>query len=62
MPGRDPAAAPGGDPVLVRSGQNETLEWRGVAFYPAPDPAEYARRKARVTAFPPGDDRPATIA
>jgi len=63
MPDDEPVAREGGtrasagvresEPSLVRRGTGLTLAWRGIDFYPAADPQEYARRKARVFSFAP---------
>ena len=39
---------PGEDPLLIETGEGRTLLWKGLSFYPAKNPTEYARRKARV--------------
>jgi hypothetical protein len=36
------------EPLLVATDAGPSLLWKGVSFYPAADPIEYARRKARV--------------
>lgn len=41
------------EPSLVRTENGFTAVWRGLNLYPASDPVEYARRKARVFSFPP---------
>ena len=41
------------EPSLLRTESGLTAVWRGINLYPASDPVEYARRKARVFSFPP---------
>jgi len=41
------------EPSLLRTENGFTAVWRGLNLYPASDPVEYARRKARVFSFPP---------
>ena len=40
-------------PLLQQTDRGPTLLFRDVAFYPGPDPVEYARRKARVFSCEP---------
>jgi hypothetical protein len=41
------------EPLLVPTDAGPSLHWKGVVFYPAANPIEYARRKARVFSPPP---------
>jgi 6-hydroxymethylpterin diphosphokinase MptE-like len=41
------------DPSVVRGPHGTTTVWKGINLYPASDPVEYARRKARVFSFLP---------
>jgi hypothetical protein len=43
----------GEEPSVVRGPGGTTVVWKGISLYPALEPVEYARRKARVFSFLP---------
>ncbi len=45
---------PEGEPSLLRTENGQSAVWKGVNLYPASDPIEYARRKARIFSILPG--------